>query len=520
MSFARAIATVSGITMLSRVAGFIRDTLAATMLGAGPVSDAFFVALRLPNLFRSLFAEGAFSAAFVPLYAKAFANGGSVAAKQFAAEAMAVLVSVLLPFTLLMMLFMPQVMLVLAPGFGDRPEVFALAVSYARITFPYLMLISGTALLTGILNSNKQFAPGAAAPILFNLMMILALLLSPLVHGEPGMMMAWAVTLSGILQWAWMHWHCRKMGIAPPLLRPQLSPQVKALFKAVGPGAIGAGATQINLALSTILASFLPAGAVSYLFYADRLNQLPLGVIGIAISSTLLPVLSAKVQANDQHGIRHFTTRAVEFGLILGLPAAIGLGVASHLIIQVLFEHGVFDAVATTNTAAALTAYVFGVVPFILVKILSAIFFAHHDTKTPVKIAMIAVAVNVSAALLLLGPFGHVGIASATSLATWVNLTLLGLALRRAGLLQVDPAIQQRGAKIAGAAIAMALFLFLTRDYLGAMVQPHHTLGNVLILAGYLTASAGLYGAVLLLSRAVSIAELKLMVQKKGKETS
>jgi len=332
-------------------------------------------------------------------------------------------------------------------------------------------------------------------------------------------MMAVAVTLSGLLQWLWMYLHCRALGVTPLGCWPRFTPQVKALFRAVGPGAIGAGATQINLALSTVLASLAPTGAVSYLFYADRLNQLPLGVIGIAISSTLLPLLSARVQAGDDEGMRHYTTRAVEFGMILGLPAALGLGIAAHPIIKVLFEHGAFDSAATTHTAAALAAYVFGVVPFILVKVFSAIFFAHHDTKTPVATALAAVAVNVLAAIGLSIPFGFVGIAAATSIATWVNVLLLGFALKRARLLRLGADIKQRGLKISAAALAMAVFLGLGRGYVESQLLPHQTLANGLKLSLYLGSAMVVYLGMLLGSRAVAIKAILRGMAGKPKAT-
>ncbi len=515
MNFAKAILTVSGLTIVSRISGFVRDTLAAYMIGTGPVADAFFVALRLPNLFRSLFAEGAFSAAFVPLYAKARQLGGADEARTFSAEALAVLSLVLLPFTVAMIIFMPWVMHVIAPGFEDRPELYDLAVTYAQITFPYLYLVSGVALLSGVLNSNKRFAPGAAAPIAFNLTMIIALLLAKPFDADPGMLMAIAVTLSGVVQWVWMYMHCRVMGIEPPILLPRLTPRVKTLFKQVGPGALGAGATQINLAMSTILASLLPTGAVSYLFYADRLNQLPLGVIGIAISTTLLPILSARVQKQDENGVRHYTTRALEFGMVLGLPASIGLSVAALPIITVLFQHGAFTAEAAQNTSLALAAYALGVVPFILIKVLSTLFFAHHNTSTPVKIALVSVAFNIGAALLLLEPLGHVGIALATALASWVNLLLLMAALAHAKLLHLEKGVGSKMLRIGFSALLMAGALYAGLSYVMGLLEHGEKLDDIGVLAGYLLLALILYSVALMVTRAVTLTELKAIAQRK-----
>ncbi len=514
MSFIKSILTVSGMTMLSRLTGFVRDTMAANVIGAGPVADAFFVALRVPNLFRSLFAEGAFSAAFVPLYSKARSEGGQVEANLFAGQALSVLMAVLLPFTVIMMLIMPWAMLVLAPGFHARPEVYDLAVSYARITFPYLMMVSGVALLSSVLNSNHTFGPGAAAPIAFNLMMIGALLLSPVIHVEPGLSMAAAVPLSALVQWVWLAGHCKKRGVSPAQLWPRLTVRVKELFARLGPGAIGAGATQINLAMSTILASLLPTGSVSWLFYADRLNQLPLGIIGIAIATTLLPVLSSRVQSRDGEGMRHYTTRALEFGMILGLPAAIGLGLAAREIVQVLFQHGAFTATDTSNTSAALSAYVLGIVPFILIKILSTLFFAHHDTKTPVKTAMVSVGLNIIVAIGLLQVMGHVGIAMATSIASWANVVMLLIALKRSKLLRLDASFKPHMLKIAFCAALMAAFLWGASGITDAYLQTGGKLLDVAILGAYLGCACLVYVLALQMTGAMTVKMVMTMIKK------
>ncbi|HVY13135.1 MAG TPA: murein biosynthesis integral membrane protein MurJ [Alphaproteobacteria bacterium] len=514
MNFARSIITVGGMTVLSRITGFLRDTLAANILGAGPVADAFFVALRLPNLFRSLFAEGAFSAAFVPLYAKARKEGGEALARLFAGEALSVLVAVLLPFSILIIVFMPQAMQVLAPGFQDKPETYALVVEYGRITFPYLMLVSIVALLAGVLNSNKHFAPGAAAPICFNLLAVAALLLSRPLHQDPGLMMAISVAVSGLLQWLWLHVHCKAIGVAPKLALPRLTPRVKKLFAQVGPGALGAGATQINLAMSTVLASWLPTGTVSYLNYADRLNQLPLGVIGIAISTTLLPVLSARVQAEDAGGVRRYTGQALDFGLMLGLPAAIGLGIAATPIIHVLFEHGKFHAEDTAGTSVALAAYSFGILPFIIIKVLSTLFFAHHDLKTPVRIAIYAVVVNIAFAFLLKDVMGHAGIALATSLASWVNVTGLAIALKKRKLLHIEKSSWRRAGKILLSAAVMAVFLYLGRDYVEQQLRLFSKWVDVSLLFAYLLAALLVYSAALRLSGAMTLRQLKAIINK------
>lgn len=463
MSFARSLFTVSGLTVLSRVGGFIRDSLTAIFLGAGPVADAFFVAQRLPNLFRSLFAEGAFSAAFVPLYTAEQERRGPEAAQEFAGQAFMLLLAALVPFSVLVMMFMPQVMLVLAPGFEREPEKYRLAVDFSTITFPYLALISVTALQTGVLNARGRFGPGAAAPIAFNIVLIIGLLLSQAFGWHVGYTLAWAVTVSGVVQCAWLAISCWRARASIPLLRPHLGEASRKLFYRIGPGAVGAGAAQINLLISTILASTLPTGAVSYLFYADRLNQLPLGIVGIAVATTLLPILSRHIANNDEAKARHFTSRGVEFCLLLGLPATVGLMFAAEPIIATLFQHGAFRAADTAATAAALRAYALGIPAFLLVKVFAAGFFARQDTKTPVRIAIVAMTVNVIGSVLLLGPLQHVGIALANSLAVSVNAALLYRQLRRKKIAVADEKLPSRLWKIGlSAAMMAAMTAFMT----------------------------------------------------------
>jgi putative peptidoglycan lipid II flippase len=461
MSFARSLFTVSGLTILSRLAGFVRDTLTATFLGAGPVADAFFVAQRLPNLFRSLFAEGAFSAAFVPLYTTEQERNGHEAAQQFAGQALALLLSVLIPFSALIMLFMPLVMRVLAPGYHDTPEKFDLAVNFSTITFPYLALISVTALQTGVLNARGRFGPGAAAPIAFNLVLIAAMFMASYYKWHVGYTLAVAVTVSGVVQMLWLAVSCYRARVSIPLVLPHMGKASATLFKRIGPGAIGAGAAQINLLVSTCLASTLPTGAVSYLFYADRLNQLPLGIVGIAVATTLLPLLSRHVEAGKEEHVNHYMSRAVEFCLLLGLPATIGLSITAAPIIGTLFEHGAFTHADTVATAEALGAYALGIPGFLLVKVFAAGFFARHDTKTPVQVAVIAMIVNVVCSLALLHPMQHTGIALANSIAVWTNAILLFTRLRKKKLHFGDAKLKKRLPRILLCALGMAIVTYL-----------------------------------------------------------
>jgi putative peptidoglycan lipid II flippase len=459
MALLRSVATVGGYTMISRVLGFVRDMLTAAFLGAGPITDAFFVALRLPNLFRSLFAEGAFSAAFVPLFAGMVAKEGTTEARRFAEEALAALVTVLFVFVVVAEIAAPWLVRVLAPGFAAEPAKFALTVALTRITFPYLLFISLVALLGGVLNSVERFAATAATPVLLNVFLIGAL---TLVRPVNGAVLAWAVTAAGFAQFLWLIVSCAQAGLPLWLPLPRLTPAVKRLIRLMLPGVLGAGVTQLNLVISTAIASLLPTGAVSYLYYADRLNQLPLGVVGIAVGTAILPPLSRQVRGGDDAGAVETQNRGLELALLLTLPAAVALAVAAHPLLEVLFQRGAFGPAATAATAPALAAYAAGLPAFVLIKVMAPGFFARHDTATPVKIALAAMLVNVTLTFLLgvLSPLAHVGIALATSCAGWVNALLLILLLHRRGHFTLDQRSRKRLPRIALAALGMGALLF------------------------------------------------------------
>lgn len=515
MSFARSLFTVSGLTMVSRVAGFLRDTLTATFLGAGPVADAFFVAQRLPNLFRSLFAEGAFAAAFVPLYTTEQERHGPEAAQRFAGQAFMLLLTALLPFSVVVMMFMPEVMKILAPGFENAPEKYDLAVHFSTITFPYLALISVTALQTGVLNAQGRFGPGAAAPIAFNLVLIVGLFAARFLHLDVGYTLAWSVTVSGVVQMAWLMVSCARAGVTIPIVRPHLGEASKRLFRRIGPGAIGAGAAQVNLLISTILASTLPTGAVSYLFYADRLNQLPLGIVGIAVATTLLPLLSRHVEAGREEHARHYMGRAIEFCLMLGLPATIGLALAAQPIIQTLFEHGQFTHADTLATAETLAAYSLGIPAFLLVKAFAAGFFARQDTATPVKVALVAMAVNVAASVLLLGLLQHTGIALANSIATWTNAVFLYIALRRKIGPIGDDRLRHRVPRLLISAFAMSAATWVMVDVTTGWFAGRHLLRETMGLAAIIGVSSLFYAVFLHITGAARLQELLEFLRRK-----
>lgn len=460
MALLRFAATVGLFTMGSRVLGFLRDILIARYLGASSAGDAFFVAFKLPNLFRRLFAEGAFNLAFVPLFSGILKGEGRDAAKAFAADALAVLMVLLLLMVVAAQVFMPWLMYAIAPGFADDPDKFDLTVHLTRLTFPYLLFISLVSLMGGLLNSLDRFAAAAATPILLNICLIAAMLGFAHVMATPAHALAWGVAVAGAIQFVWLAWNCHRAGILPGLPRPRLTPGVRRLLVLILPAALGAGVAQINLVVDMIIASLLPSGSVSYLYYADRVVQLPLGVIGVAVGTALLPTLSRQVRDGDGGQARDSQNRALEYALLLTVPAAAALIVVAAPIITVLFERGAFDAADSAATAAALGAYAVGLPAFVLIKVLAPGYFARQDTRTPLKIAVVCLITNVVLNLILMGPMLHVGIALASSLSSWLNAGLLAAGLYRRGHLAPDRRLRRRVPRMVLAAAAMALALW------------------------------------------------------------
>jgi len=506
--------------MLSRVLGFVRDILIAAVLGTGAVADAFFVAFRFPNLFRRLFAEGAFNAAFVPLFAKRLEGEGKSAARSFAEEALAVLFVALMITTLAAEIAMPWLMVVIAPGFSGQPEKFDLAVLLTRIAFPYLLCVSLVALLSGILNALGRFAMAAFAPILLNIVLIGVM--TGLIYAgygntpQAGEALAWGVAAGGVAQLAALYWWAGRQGLALRLRRPRLTPDVRRLIALGIPGVIAGGITQVNILIGTMIAT-LQASAVSWLYYADRIYQLPLGVVGIAIGVVLLPDLSRKLRAQAEADALHSQNRSLEFSLLLTVPAAVALFVAAEPIIRVLFERGAFTAADTPATANALAAFALGLPAFVLIKVFSPGFFAREDTRTPMIYAAISVAANIALSLALFFVIGHVGIAIATSLSGWLNAALLGSTLYRRGQFTLDAQGRRRlppiilsslvmGAALWGAAYGLEPY---TRAAMGTPVQA----GALALLIGW---GLCVYALVAHLTGATHIGRLLRMVSGRG----
>jgi putative peptidoglycan lipid II flippase len=463
------IITVGGLTLVSRVTGFVRDIILAAVLGAGPVADAFFVALRLPNHFRAIFAEGAFNAAFVPAYARLREQAGAARAQSFADRIFTLLLASQIVLLAVALAFTPQVIGLLAPGFSKDPDRFALAVTLTRITFPYLLLITVVTLYGGILNALHRFAAAAAAPILLNLTIITALSFAAF-FPTAGHAAAWAVLVAGVLEVLLVAGDTTRAGVLPALSWPQFDADVRQFFRALGPAVIGSGGVQLALFADTIIASFLPVGALSALYYADRINQLPIGVIGIAAGTVILPEMSRRLAAGDDGGALHALNRAIEIGLLLTVPCVVAFTIVPDVIMRGLFVRGAFtnaDAQAAANT---LMAYALGLLPFVLLRSVVAIFYARGDTSTPVKAALIAVAVNIAFKILLMGSLAQVGLALATSIGAWLNFGLIVWFAARAGYGGADARLRRSALRLAAAAVALAVVLLLARGpVLGAL---------------------------------------------------
>ena len=515
MALIRSVVTVSGYTLASRIFGFVRDVAVAAVLGAGAVADAFFVALQLPNLFRRLFAEGAFSAAFVPLFSDRLARDGRESAHAFAEEALAALLAVLFVLVLAFQIAMPWAMLVLAPGFADEPEKFDLAVLFTRITFPYLLFVSLVSLLSGVLNSLDRFAAAAAAPILFNLSLIVAVLTAGLLFPTAGHALAWGVAAAGVAQFVWLLAACARAGVRLRLLWPRITPGVSRLLLLALPAALGAGASQINLVINQIIASFLPSGSIAYLFYADRLNQLPIGVIGVALGTALLPLLSRQI-ANGGEGDSIATqNRAIEFGLLFTLPATAALAAIPFTLVGVLFQRGAFGPAETAATATALIAYAVGLPAFVLTKVLTPGFYARQDTRTPVRIAVATVGCNVALNLILIWPLAHVGLALALSLSAWLQTGLLAFILHRRGHWRADARLKTRAVRTLLATLVMAAALLAGVEGLGPLLAGAMA-ARITALAILVTGGAVLYGLAAHVFGAARIGQVLQQLRPRG----
>ena len=480
--------TVGGLTLLSRVAGFARDIALAAILGAGPMADAFFVAFRLPNHFRSIFAEGAFNAAFVPAYAHVHGGKGEDAARLFADRIFTLLFASQVVLLVVVLLFMPQAMSVLAPGFTDEPQQRALAIELTRITFPYLLLITLVTLYGGMLNVAQRFASAAGASIFLSISMVATLLCASL-FPTVGHAAAWGVLISGVLQYLLLAGDLAVHGGLPRFAALKWNEDVRGFFRALGPATLGSMGTQLALFADTIIATFLPAGALASLYYAERLYQLPIGVIGIAAGTVLLPEMSRLLSKNDEEGAMAAQRRAFEMTLVMSAPFVVAFLTVPDIITRAVFARGAFSAADAVAAGTTLAAYTIGLIPFVMIRSAVAAFYARKDTATPVKAALVGIAVNLALKFLLAGSLSQIGLALATAAGAWINLGLVLFFAIRAGYLRIDNRLVTAVVKLLLAAAVMALALvatvWLSSPWIASLTAlRHETQLALLIVAG------------------------------------
>ncbi|MGS2742340.1 murein biosynthesis integral membrane protein MurJ [Halomonas sp. LS-001] len=451
---------VSAMTMLSRVMGLVRDVVVATFLGAGDGSDAFFVAFKIPNFLRRLFAEGAFNQAFVPVLSEYSTQRSKQEIRELLNAVAGSLTAILALITALAMLGAPWLVWVFAPGFGRDPEKLAMTADMLRLTFPYLLLISLTAFSGSVLNTWNRFAVPAFTPVLLNISLIgAALLLMPLME-EPAMALAWGVLIAGAAQLAFQVPFLLRLGLLPTPWPNFAHDGVKRILKLMAPALFGVSVSQINLLLDTVLASLLTAGSVSWLYYSDRLVELPLGVFGVAIGTIILPALSKR---HAEQSTEHFSAMldwAIRVVLLLGVPAALALAVLAEPFLITLFHYGAMTDNDIQMAAMSLRAYAFGLVAFMLIKVLAPGFFARQDTKTPVKVGIIAMVANMVFNLLLIWPLAHAGLALATALSAFLNAGLLGYLLYRQKVLIFQPGWGRYAVQLVGGSALMSIALY------------------------------------------------------------
>ena len=526
MKLYRSFATVGGLTLLSRVFGFVRDILIAATLGSGWVADAFVVAFRFPNLFRRLFGEGAFNSAFVPIFAKKIEGEGQESARGFAEDAMAGLFFVLAILTIFAEITMPFLMYGLAPGFDIQPEKFDLAVLLTRITMPYLLCMSLVALMSGALNSVGRFAESSSVSIVLNVAMMVATLISLWIGysagPEAGVIQAWGVFVAGILQLLLLMWGMKRAGLSLKLKRPRMTDDIRHLLKLGVPGIISGGVTQINIAIGTVIAS-LQAGAVSHLYYADRIYELPLAIVGIAVGVVLLPDVARHLRAGNEAAVMDSQNRSLEFAMMLTVPAALALAVMPEQIVRVLFERGAFNAADTASTSALLQIFALGLPAFVLIKVFSPAYFAREDTKTPMRYAAISLTVNTVGSIILFFMFRHLGflpqlgIAIATTIGGWLNAWLLWSTLRRRGAFVLDARLKRNLPLIAAASVAMAIVLVGTLQFMAPYLDRSQSfIVKTTALAAVIGVGLAVFGAAILSTGVMSADQLARFTRRKG----
>ncbi|MRX49638.1 murein biosynthesis integral membrane protein MurJ [Paracoccus sp. S-4012] len=505
----RGFLTVGAWTLASRVVGFVRDVLIAAFLGTGPVAEAYLVAFTLPNMFRRFFAEGAFNTAFVPMFSKKLE--ASEGPRAFAEDAFSGLATVVIVVSVIATIAMPWLVLAMAAGFvGD--ERFDLAVLYGRICFPYIFFISLTALLSGLLNAGGRFVAAAAAPVLMNFILIAAMLMADRFGWDMGLAMAWSTPVSGMAQLAAVWWAAKRMGFPLRLRRPRLTPDMRRLLAIAAPAVLAGGVVQINLLVGRQVGSFFE-GAIAWLTYADRLYQLPLGVVGIAIGIVLLPDISRRLKAEDHAGGRAAWNRAAEFALFLTVPSAVALVVISGPLISVLFGRGAFEQSDVGPTALALAIYGVGLPAFVLQKVQQPLFFAREDTRSPFRYAVVSMVVNAGVALGLAPLIGFSAAALGTTVAGWIMSWQLWRGSRAFGDAgAADARLRARVPRIVAASLVMGVVLWFAERALTPMLAAPGE--RILALALLVGAGVASYAVAALAFGAISRSDLRASLRR------
>ena len=463
MNLIASTSTFSFFTLISRILGYVRDFLIAIFLGTSLFADVFFVAFRLPNTFRRLFSEGTFNAAFIPSYAGNLTKN-KIEADNFARNVFNLLFIILLFLVLVAEVFMPQLIFLIAPGFYKDPEKLKLAIYLSRITFPFLFFISLASFFSAILNSYNKFAAASAAPIILNVILIGSLFLSKTLNISDVLLLSYAVSLAGFLQLIILFFFVRNNFKLKLNVNIKIDDKIKFFFKKLLPSIFSSGVTQINILVGTIIASF-QAGAVSYLYYADRIYQINLAIAGIAIGTVMLPQLSKNIKNNNYEKVNNLQNRALELCLFLSLPATIGLLLASDEIVTSLFGYGSFNSLSVGNTAIALTFFSFGLPAFAMLKIFSNFFFARNDTKTPFYLSVLSVTLNIIISVSLFNRFGFIIIPIATSISSWIHVFIIYYFIKKRNLHIFDSRFIYKIPRIVLSVVVMGIFLYLMLAY-------------------------------------------------------
>ncbi len=513
-SLFRSFFTVSFYTFLSRVLGFIRDILIARYLGSTVIADAFFVAFRIPNFFRRVLAEGAYSAALIPVFSGVVLNPKDEReASDFVENTTSMLLIATVVLTILFFFGMPYIIQVLAPGFTDNKEAYELAVYFGKIIFPYIIFISLAAHFASINNVHERFAAGAFAPAILNISFILSLFfLTPFVT-TAGHALSYGVLIGGVLQFLYLYRSVLNF-YRPRIRIPVLNEKLKKFFTLFLPGVVGSGVIQLNIVIGTIIASFLPVGAISHIYYADRLNQLPLAIFGIALGIVLLPSLSKAIKQSDQKTTNNIQNRSIEFSLLISLPSAIGLFILAEPIIYILFERGAFVQEDTFYTAKVLSYFALGLPAYIIIKVLVSCFFAREDTKTPLYISIVSVISNVVLSLLLIGSMREMGIAVATAISAWVNALLLYLFLAIRNHMKFDDLLVKNSIKILLSSFLLFIGIYLLNGQFFPNITDNSVLLNLTLLLLMIFLAIIIYFGLVIVLRVLSVNQLREYLKK------